>query len=49
MKFHQLIEYNIRIIFVEKSHTKCAGEIIPWPLSKKNQNWAYLWNDSVKF
>ena len=34
MKFGQLIEYNMRNIFVEKSYTKCAGETIPRPLSK---------------
>ena len=34
MKFGQLIEYNLRNIFVEKSYTKCAGETIPRPLSK---------------
>ena len=34
MKFDQLIEYNMRNIFVEKSYTKCAGETIPRPLSK---------------
>ena len=34
MKFGQLIEYNMRSIFVEKSYTKCAGETIPRPLSK---------------
>ena len=34
MKFDQLIEYN-RKIFVQKSYTKCAGEIIIRPLSKK--------------
>ena len=48
MKFGQLIEYNMRNISVEKSYTKCAGETIPRPLSK-NQNWAYLWINSVKF
>ena len=48
MKFGQLIEYNMRNIFVEKSYTKCAGETIPGSLSK-NQNLAYLWIDSVKF
>ena len=37
MKFVQLIEYNIRNIFVEKSYTKCAGETIPRPLSKKSK------------
>ena len=37
MKFDQLIEYNMRNIFVEKSHKKCATEIIPRPLSKKTK------------
>ena len=41
MKFGQLIEYNMRNIFVEKSYSKCAGETIPRPYLK-NQNWAYL-------
>ena len=35
MKFGQLIEYNMRKIFVEKSSARCAGETIPGPLSKK--------------
>ena len=35
MKFGQLIEYNMRNIFVEKSYTKCAGETRP--LSKKSE------------
>ena len=35
MKFGQLIEYNMRIIFVKKSYIKCAGETIPRSLSKK--------------
>ena len=34
-KFGQLIEYNIRNTFLEKSYTKCAGETIPRPLPKK--------------
>ena len=37
MKFAQLIEYNMRNILVEKSYTKCAGETIPRPLSKKSK------------
>ena len=37
MKFGQLIEYNMRNIFVKKSYTKCAGETIPTPLSKKSK------------
>ena len=35
MKFGQLIEYNKRNIFVEKSYTKFARETISRPLSKK--------------
>ena len=35
MKFGQLIEYNMRNIFVEKSYRKCAGETIARPLPKK--------------
>ena len=46
MKFDQLIEYNMRNIFVEKSYTKCAGEIISWEiilkLSKKAKLNIYL-------
>ena len=35
MKFDQLIEYNMKNIFVKKPCTKCPGEFIPRPLSKK--------------
>ena len=35
MKFRQLIEYNMRNIFLEKPYTKCVGETIPRPFSKK--------------
>ena len=35
MEFGQLIEYDMKSIFVEKSYTKCAGETIPRRLSKK--------------
>ena len=31
MKFGQLIERNMRNIFLEKSYTKCGGETIPRP------------------
>ena len=33
----QLIEDNIRIIFLEKSYTKCGGETIPRSFSKKSK------------
>ena len=36
MKSGQLIEYNFRNIFLEKSYTKCGGETIPRPFSKKS-------------
>ena len=34
MKFGQLIEYNIRNIFLEKPYKKCDGETIPRTFSK---------------
>ena len=37
MKFGQLMKFNMRNTFVEKSYTKCAGETIPRPLSKKSK------------
>ena len=37
MKIGQLIEYNSRNIFVEKSYTKCNAETIPRPLSKMSK------------
>ena len=48
MKFGQLIECNMRNIFIEKSHTKCDGETIPRPFLKI-QNLVYLWINSLKF
>ena len=35
MIFGQLIEYNMRNIFLEKSYTKCSGETSPRPFSEK--------------
>ena len=32
MQFGQLIEYNTRNIFLEKSYAKCGGEASPRPL-----------------
>ena len=37
MKVGQLIEYNMRNIFIEKSYTKCGRETIPRPFSKKSK------------
>ena len=36
-KFGQIVEYNMRNIFVEKLYTKCGGEAIPKPFSKKSK------------
>ena len=35
MKFGQLIECNIRNIFLEKSYAKCGGESSPRPFFEK--------------
>ena len=35
MKFGQLIEYNMRNIFLEKLYIKCGGETRPRPISGK--------------
>ena len=37
MKFGQLIECDIRNVFLEKLYTKCSGETIPRPFSKKSK------------
>ena len=35
MKFGQLIEFNVRNIFLEKLYKKCGGESSPRPFSEK--------------
>ena len=47
MTFCQLMEYNVRNIFLQKLCTKCGGEASSRPFYK-NQNWAYLWTNSLK-
>ena len=37
MKFGQLIEYYMPIIFFEKSYKKCDRETIPRPFAKKSK------------
>ena len=37
MKPGHLVEYNLRNIFLEKSYTKCDGETISRPFSKKSK------------
>ena len=38
MKFGQLMEHNMRNIFLEKSCTKCGGETISRFFSKKSKS-----------
>ena len=42
MKLGQLIEFNMRNIFLEKSHTKCGGETCPRPFSEMSKLSIYL-------
>ena len=37
IKFGQLIEDNMKNIFLEKSYAKCGGETTPSPFSKKSK------------
>ena len=37
MKFGQLIDYKLRNILLENSCTKCGGDTILWPFSKKSK------------
>ena len=37
MKFGQLVKYNMKNIFLEKSFKKCGGETIIRPFSKKSK------------
>ena len=37
MKFDQLIEYNMRNIFLKKSYTKCGAEIFLRHFSEKTK------------
>ena len=48
MNYSQLIECNMRSIFLEKSYTKCGEETSPRPFSEKLK-WAYIWINSLKF
>ena len=46
MKFGELIGYNMRILFLEKSYTEYIEETIPDPFLK-NKNWAYISGSKV--
>ena len=47
MKYGQVIEYNMRNIFLEKSYAKCGGEASPRHFHD-NQNQRYLLINSLK-
>ena len=47
MKLGQLIKFNMRNIFLEKSSTECDGETSPRPFLE-NQNLVYLWINSLR-
>ena len=40
--FGQLIEYNTRNLFLEKPYTKCGGDAIPRPFSKKSRRAVFI-------
>ena len=42
MEFGQLMEYNMKNVFLEKSYTKYGGETISRPLSKISKLSVYL-------
>ena len=48
MKFGQLIEYNRKIVLLENHIQNVVEKLFPDPLLK-NQNWAYIWINSLKF
>ena len=37
-KLDQLIEYNMRKVFIQESYATCGGKTIPRPFFKKNPN-----------
>ena len=47
MKFGQLIEYNMRNIFLQKSYGKCGVKVSPRPFYKKQIS-ADRWVNSLK-
>ena len=42
MNFGQLIEYNMRNVFLKTSYAKCGGETSPTPFSKISKLSIYL-------
>ena len=48
MQFGQLIEYNMRSIFLENRSKNVIKKLVPDRFIK-NRNWAYLWINSLMF
>ena len=48
IKFGQLIEYNMRHIFLKNHTQNMVEKLLPGPFLK-NRNGAYLWINSLKF
>ena len=46
MKFGQLIEYNMRNTFIEKSYKKCDGDTIPRQIPKKSKVSIFLYQQA---
>ena len=47
-KFDQLIKYNMRNNSFKKSYKNMIEKLFPGPFFK-NQKWAYLWINNLKF
>ena len=48
MKLDQLTEYNMRNIFLKNHIKNVVEKLFPDPFLK-NQTWAYLWINSLRF
>ena len=48
MRFGQLVEYNMRSIFLEKSYTKCGKEIAFHPSEVDKMSTSNFWELSGK-
>ena len=48
MKFGQLIEHNMRSIFLKNHMQNVVEKLFPDPFLKK-EIWVYLWINSLKF
>ena len=50
MKLGQLIEHNMRNIFLKKAYTRCKEKPVPdLFFFFLNQNWAHLWINCLQY